>query len=185
MSLPKQDRAYQQMGIGPAPLPAPTATAGASAEGDAATATATATAESAGSAWQLTTLAVPANHTLDASAIEGLVPKLSEAAVAELSERFGGKRDPEFELDAVAGAITGAKLHPTSEELVVLTVDAGAEKPRQIVTVAATATPAGGGAPDPGALVGARVIVLVNLKPRKFKGVTSQGMLLAASVADG
>lgn len=34
-------------------------------------------------------------------------------------------------------------------------------------------------------LLGARIVVLVNLKPTHFRGVESQGMLLAAETADG
>jgi len=37
---------------------------------------------------------------------------------------------------------------------------------------------------DPTELVGKQIIVVANLQPRKLKGITSQGMLLAASVDD-
>jgi methionyl-tRNA synthetase len=37
---------------------------------------------------------------------------------------------------------------------------------------------------DPASLVGKQIVVVANLQPRKLKGITSQGMLLAASVDD-
>jgi methionine--tRNA ligase beta chain len=36
----------------------------------------------------------------------------------------------------------------------------------------------------PGALVGRKIVVVANLKPRRVRGVESQGMLLAASDGD-
>ena len=35
---------------------------------------------------------------------------------------------------------------------------------------------------EPGELVGMNIVVLANLKPKKFMGVESRGMLLAADV---
>jgi len=37
---------------------------------------------------------------------------------------------------------------------------------------------------DPASLVGKQIVVVANLQPRKLKGITSQGMLLAASIDD-
>jgi len=33
--------------------------------------------------------------------------------------------------------------------------------------------------------VGRKVVIVANLQPRKLRGLTSQGMIVAASVADG
>lgn len=61
-----------------------------------------------------------------------------------------------------------------ADKLLRLTVDAGDPEPRTIVAGIAQAYP------DPGALVGKRIVVVANLAPRPLRGITSHGMLLAA-----
>jgi methionyl-tRNA synthetase len=61
-----------------------------------------------------------------------------------------------------------------ADKLLKLVVDAGEPSPRTIVAGIAQAYP------DPGALVGKRIVVVANLAPRALRGITSQGMLLAA-----
>jgi methionyl-tRNA synthetase len=61
-----------------------------------------------------------------------------------------------------------------ADKLLKLTVDAGEPEPRTIVAGIALAYP------DPQALVGRRIVVVANLAPRPLRGITSQGMLLAA-----
>jgi methionyl-tRNA synthetase len=61
-----------------------------------------------------------------------------------------------------------------ADKLLKLTVDAGEAEPRTIVAGIALAYP------DPQALVGRRIVVVANLAPRPLRGITSQGMLLAA-----
>ncbi|HET7754732.1 MAG TPA: methionine--tRNA ligase [Anaeromyxobacteraceae bacterium] len=63
---------------------------------------------------------------------------------------------------------------PKADKLLQLTVDAGDPEPRTIVAGIAQAYP------DPQALVGKRIVVVANLAPRPLRGITSQGMLLAA-----
>jgi methionyl-tRNA synthetase len=63
---------------------------------------------------------------------------------------------------------------PKADKLLQLTVDAGEPEPRTIVAGIAQAYP------DPQALVGRRIVVVANLAPRALRGITSQGMLLAA-----
>jgi methionyl-tRNA synthetase len=74
-------------------------------------------------------------------------------------------------LDIRVGEITAAEDHPNADKLIVLHVDVG-EK-RQIVAGLK-------GYYDPEDLVGKKVIVFVNLKPVKLRGIESQGMVLAA-----
>jgi methionyl-tRNA synthetase len=72
------------------------------------------------------------------------------------------------------GQILSAERVPKSDKLVKLSVDIGAQSPRQIV--------AGIGkhyAPE--VLVGRKIVVVANLKPARLMGQTSEGMLLAAS----
>jgi methionyl-tRNA synthetase len=67
---------------------------------------------------------------------------------------------------------------PKSEKLLKLSVNAGDPEPRQII--------AGIGqhyAPEE--LVGKRVVIVANLKPRKLMGLESRGMVLAASDENG
>jgi methionyl-tRNA synthetase len=61
-----------------------------------------------------------------------------------------------------------------ADKLLKLSVDAGEPEPRTIVAGIAQAYP------DPQALVGRRIVVVANLAPRPLRGITSQGMLLAA-----
>ncbi len=61
-----------------------------------------------------------------------------------------------------------------ADKLLKLSVDAGDPEPRTIVAGIAQAYP------DPQALVGRRIVVVANLAPRPLRGITSQGMLLAA-----
>ncbi len=66
-----------------------------------------------------------------------------------------------------AGKVSGAK------KLVKLLVDIGEDEPRQIIAGIAEYI-------DPETLPGKNVVVIANLEPRKFMGLESRGMLLAA-----
>jgi methionyl-tRNA synthetase len=72
------------------------------------------------------------------------------------------------------GAVRAAVPVPKADKLLQLTVDVGEPEPRTIVAGIAQAYP------DPAALVGKRIVVVANLAPRPLRGITSQGMLLAA-----
>ena len=63
---------------------------------------------------------------------------------------------------------------PKADKLLQLTVDVGEAGPRTIVAGIAMSYP------EPEALVGRRIVVVANLEPRALRGITSQGMLLAA-----
>jgi methionyl-tRNA synthetase len=75
-------------------------------------------------------------------------------------------------------AILSAERVPKSDKLLKLSVDAGDPAPRQIIAGI-------GQHHEPETLIGKRVIIVANLKPRKLMGLESQGMVLAASDADG
>jgi methionyl-tRNA synthetase len=72
------------------------------------------------------------------------------------------------------GAVRSAEAVPKADKLLKLSVDLGEPEPRTIVAGIAQAYP------DPQQLVGARIVVVANLAPRPLRGITSQGMLLAA-----
>lgn len=79
-------------------------------------------------------------------------------------------------LDLRVGLVKAAERVPKSKKLIKMTVDLGEEK-----TIVAGI----GQDFTPGELVGSRVVVLANLAPAKLMGVTSEGMMLAASDKDG
>ena len=74
------------------------------------------------------------------------------------------------------GKVLEAKRVEGSNKLIAMKVDTGEE--RQIVAGI-------GKAYLPEELVGKSIVVVMNLQPAKLMGVESQGMLLAASDADG
>ncbi|MDP2316255.1 MAG: methionine--tRNA ligase [Pseudomonadota bacterium] len=75
------------------------------------------------------------------------------------------------------GRIVSAARHPNADKLLVLQVDVGEPEARQIVAgIAAAHTPE--------SLVGKDIVVVVNMKPAKLRGLVSQGMLLAAGGGD-
>lgn len=75
------------------------------------------------------------------------------------------------------GEVKTAERIPKADKLLLITVDIGEEKPRQILAGIAQYY-------EPEKLVGKKIVVVANLKPRKLRGYESQGMLLAASVGD-
>jgi methionyl-tRNA synthetase len=77
------------------------------------------------------------------------------------------------------GEVKTAERVPKADKLLKLSVDVGEPEARTIVAGIAQAYP------DPGTLVGRRVVVVANLAPRPLRGITSQGMLLAAGDAAG
>jgi methionyl-tRNA synthetase len=72
------------------------------------------------------------------------------------------------------GLVRSAAPVPKADKLLQLSVDVGEPAPRTIVAGIAQAYP------DPATLVGRRIVVVANLEPRPLRGITSQGMLLAA-----
>lgn len=58
-------------------------------------------------------------------------------------------------------------------------LDAGDENHRQILSGIAEFYP------DPAALIGKKVVIVANLKPRKMRGQISQGMILSAESPEG
>jgi methionyl-tRNA synthetase len=80
----------------------------------------------------------------------------------------------EFEkIDARIGTITAVDRVPRTEKLYRILVDLGTLGVRQTVSSLV-------GYYEPNQLVGKRVVFLYNLRPTKFAGEVSQGMLLAA-----
>ncbi len=80
-------------------------------------------------------------------------------------------------IDLRVGTIKSAEKHPDADKLVVLQVDLGSET-RQIVAGIAKHF-------ELFALPGLQITVVMNLEPRKLRGIESHGMLLAASDDEG
>jgi methionyl-tRNA synthetase len=80
-------------------------------------------------------------------------------------------------VDLRVGEVLTAERIPKADKLLLLTVDVGEEKPRQILAGIAQYY-------SPEQLLRRKIAVVANLKPRKLRGHESQGMLLAASVGD-
>jgi methionyl-tRNA synthetase len=75
------------------------------------------------------------------------------------------------------GEVLTAERIPKSDKLLRFTVDLGETEPRQILAGIAEHY-------EPEKLVGRKIVVVSNLKPRKLRGFESQGMVLAASVGE-
>ena len=80
---------------------------------------------------------------------------------------------PDFEkVEMVVGKVVECKKHPDADKILVFNVDFGYEQ-RQILSGVAMYY-------KPEELVGRKVIAVMNLKPRKIRGLDSNGMLLSA-----
>jgi methionyl-tRNA synthetase len=75
------------------------------------------------------------------------------------------------------GEVLTAERVPKSDKLLRFTIDLGEGEPRQILAGIAEHY-------EPEKLIGRKVCVVSNLKPRKLRGFESQGMVLAASVGE-
>ena len=80
-------------------------------------------------------------------------------------------------LDIRTGTITAAEKVKKADKLLKLTVDLGNETRTVVSGIAQHYAPE--------AVVGQEVLVLVNLAPRKLRGIESQGMILMAEDAEG
>ncbi|MEW5913594.1 MAG: methionine--tRNA ligase [Thermodesulfobacteriota bacterium] len=74
--------------------------------------------------------------------------------------------------------VLAAERIPGADKLLKLSVDAGEQQPRTLVAGVAQHY-------APEELVGRQVVIVANLKPAKLRGVTSQGMVLAAVSESG
>ena len=82
-----------------------------------------------------------------------------------------------IKVELKVGEVLTAERVPKSDKLLRFTVDVGEPEPRQILAGIAEHY-------EPEKLVGRKLVIVSNLKPRKLRGFESQGMVLAASVGD-
>ena len=86
--------------------------------------------------------------------------------------------DDFLKVELRVGEIKVAERIPKADKLLRFEIDLGEDKPRQILAGLAEYY-------EPETLVGRKVVVVANLKPRKMRGLESQGMICAASLEDG
>jgi methionyl-tRNA synthetase len=123
---------------------------------------------------------------IDDSAIEAQVQKLLDTKQANESAQAKapvkpGKEPVGFEefskMDIRAGTILEAEKVAKTDKLLRLKIDTGIDQ-RTVVSGIARFF-------NPEEIIGKRVCILVNLDPRKLKGIESQGMILMAENPDG
>jgi methionyl-tRNA synthetase len=111
---------------------------------------------------------------------------LEEKATAEQAVLMGKKVEqvPKIPIDDFAkvdmrvGMVLSAERVKDSDKLMLMKVDIGEPEPRTIVAGIAEAY-------APADLLNRKVVIVVNLQPRKLKGIESNGMIVAASAGDG
>ena len=115
----------------------------------------------------------PPDHPTTPTTSESVSPAASAAAAIKPEASF----DDFLKLDLRVATIREAAAHPDADRLLVLQVDAGEGRTRQICAGIKAHF-------EPEALVGRQIVIVANLAPRKIRGQISNGMLLAAGEAD-
>jgi methionyl-tRNA synthetase len=80
-------------------------------------------------------------------------------------------------VDLRVGQVLSAERIPKADKLLLLKVDLGEAQPRQVLAGIAQYY-------EPEKLIGRKVVIVANLKPRKLRGLESQGMVVAASYGE-
>jgi len=85
--------------------------------------------------------------------------------------------DDFLKVELRVGEVKVCERIPDADKLLRFEIDLGEEKPRQILAGLAEYY-------EPEKLIGRKVVVVANLKPRKMRGLESQGMICAASLTE-
>jgi methionyl-tRNA synthetase len=109
-----------------------------------------------------------------------LFRKPQQAAVVSQPESNGDliSIDDFAKVDLRVGEVKAAESVKGADKLLHLKVDIGEAQPRTIVAGIALAY-------KPEQLIGRKVVIVANLQPRKLRGLTSEGMIVAASLEGG
>jgi len=111
------------------------------------------------------------------------VPAQSEPPMTHATEADAVAGSNFIEIDDFAkvdlrvGQVLSAERIPKADKLLLLKVDLGEEQPRTILAGIAQYY-------EPEKLIGRKVVIVANLKPRKLRGYESQGMVVAASYGE-
>ena len=118
------------------------------------------------------------------SVVSGQLPVVSEEVVErETTDNRQPTTDNWITIDDFlkvelrVGEVKVAERIPNADKLLRFEIDLGEEQPRQILAGLAEYY-------EPEKLIGRKVIVVANLKPRKMRGLESQGMICAASLTE-
>jgi len=93
------------------------------------------------------------------------------------TQKGAGAEDEINRIDLRVGEIVEASKHPEAETLLVEKINVGEAEPRTIVSGIAAFY-------NPDDLIGKKVVVICNLKPKRLVNIESNGMVLAASTED-
>ncbi len=105
----------------------------------------------------------PMQGATEADAVEGVTSFIEIGDFAKVEMKVGE-------------VLTATRI-PKADKLLLLTIDVGEAEPRQVLAGIAQYY-------EPETLVGKKVVVVANLKPRKLRGYESQGMVVAASIGE-
>ncbi|HWZ44459.1 MAG TPA: methionine--tRNA ligase [Candidatus Saccharimonadales bacterium] len=124
-----------------------------------------------------TTPASSATPSSSTPAVAGAAPAATPAAAATVVAGDGKISIDDFlKVELRVGQVKFAEKVKGADKLLRLEVDIGTEV-RQLVAGIALAY-------EPEALIGRKVVIVANLKPRKLRGLESNGMIVAASVGE-
>ncbi len=111
-----------------------------------------------------------------------VAPAAVDPANAETEEKPAEENfitiDDFIKVELRVGEVKVCERIPNADKLLRFEIDLGEEHPRQILAGLAEYY-------EPETLIGRKVVVVANLKPRKMRGLESQGMICAASLEDG
>src|SRR5688500_15608221 len=112
-------------------------------------------------------------------AVESVKSPVPEPPASEAAEGVTSfiEIDDFAKVDLRVGQVLSAERVPKADKLLLLKIDLGEEQPRQVLAGIAQYY-------EPEKLIGRKVVVVANLKPRKLRGLESQGMVVAASYGD-
>jgi methionyl-tRNA synthetase len=125
-------------------------------------------------------------HATEADAVPGSqvsqetapVPPMQHATEADTEGVTSFIEIGDFaKVDLRVGQVLTAERLPKSDKLLLMKIDIGESEPRQILAGIAEYY-------EPEKMVGRKVVIVANLKPRKLRGHESQGMVVAASVGE-
>src|SRR4030095_5232584 len=124
-------------------------------------------------------------HATEADAVPGKVsdqtkpaPPMTHATEADAVGVTSFIEIGDFaKVDLRVGQVVSAERIPKADKLLLMKIDIGEENPRQVLAGIAQYY-------EPEKLIGRKVVVVANLKPRKLRGFESQGMVVAASYGE-
>ncbi len=119
---------------------------------------------------------------IEDEAIEAQIEKLNKTKIHQSNPKAKPMKDEitfdEFsKMDIRIGTILTAEKHPNADKLLKMTIDTGIDVRTVVSGIAEHYQPAD--------IIGKQVSVLINLAPRKIRGIESQGMILMAENNEG